>query len=281
MTPVVPLREELVIEAGRTEGRYWRDLWCYRELFAFFAWRDIAVRYKQTVIGIAWAVLRPLVTMVVLAFVFGDLAGMASGEKVSFHLLVLAGQLPWGFFSNTLTAASQSLVGNARLLTKVYFPRLMIPASTLGVGFVDFAVALVLMLAMMLWLGVAITWKVLLVVPFLLAAAVVTLAFGLWFAALTVTYRDFRFIVPVVIQAGLFLSPVGYPSDKVAEGTMRFLYSLNPLVGVIEGFRWALLGDERGVYWQPFCLSMGLVVLLLLGGLWYFRRMERTFADVV
>ncbi|MDK2971330.1 MAG: lipopolysaccharide transport system permease protein [Candidatus Sumerlaeota bacterium] len=278
---IVPLSEEIVIEAGKAGRRYWQDLWRYRELFVFFAWRDIAVRYKQTVIGVAWALLRPVLNMIVLTFVFGNLAGMARTEKFSFHLLVLAGQLPWQFFSSTVNAASQSLVGNARLLSKIYFPRLMLPASTLGVGLADFLIAFILMLGMMVWFGVGLAPRALFVLPFLLSAGIASLALGTWFAALNVTYRDFRFIIPIVVQAGLFLSPVGYPSDKIAPGIEQFLYNLNPLVGVIDGFRWALLGDARGVYWEPFLVSQCLVVLVLISGLWYFRRMERTFADVV
>lgn len=275
------VNEELIIEAGRAGRRYWQDLWRYRELFVFFAWRDIVVRYKQTVIGVAWALVRPLLNMVILTFVFGRLAGMAATEKVSFHLLVLAGQLPWQFFSSTVNAASQSLVGNARLLSKVYFPRLMIPASTLGVGLADFLIAFLLMLGIMVWFGFGIPLRALMVIPFLCSAGLASMAFGIWFAALNVTYRDFRFIIPIVVQAGLFLSPVGYPSDKIAPGVGRFLYNLNPLVGVIDGFRWSLLGDERGVYWEPFLVSQAAVLLILATGLWYFRRMERTFADVI
>ena len=270
---------ELIIEAGRTESQYWKDLWRYRELFYFLAWRDILVRYKQTAIGIAWALIRPFLTMVVFTFVFGNLAKLPS-EGAPYPILVFAAMLPWQFFSNALSECSNSLITNSNLISKVYFPRLIVPASAVIVSFVDFLISGMILLALMIWYNFVPDWRILTLPLFILIAFVAAMGVGLWLAALNVEYRDFRYIVPFIVQFGLYVSPVGFSSNIVPE-RWRLLYSLNPMVGVIDGFRWAILGGESRLYWPGFALSVGLVGLLFTSGIWYFRKMERTFADVI
>jgi lipopolysaccharide transport system permease protein len=270
---------ELVIEAGRAEKHYWQDLWRYRELFYFLAWRDILVRYKQTAIGVAWALLQPFLTMVVLTVVFGKWARLPS-SGAPYPILVFAALLPWQFFANSLTACSQSLIANANLISKVYFPRAIVPASAVVVSFVDFWVAGIILLGLMAWYNFVPTWRILLLPGFVAIAAMASLAVGLWFAALNVEYRDFRYVVPFITQFGLYISPVGFSSSIVPE-RWRLLYALNPLVGVIDGFRWAILGGSFPIDWQGFTLSFGFLMIVLASGIWYFRRMERTFADVI
>lgn len=272
-------REELIIEAGRTEAQYWKDLWRYRELFYFLAWRDILVRYKQTVIGIAWALIRPFLTMVVFTVVFGQLAKLPS-EGVPYPILVFAAMLPWQFFANSLTECSNSLLANANMIAKVYFPRLIVPTSAVIVSFVDFLISGMILLALMIWYNFVPDWRILTLPMFILIALAAAIGAGLWLAALNVEYRDFRYIVPFLVQFGLYISPVGFSSNVVPE-KWRLLYSLNPMVGVIDGFRWAILGGESKIYLPGFTLSVALVGLLLVSGIWYFRKMERTFADVI
>ncbi|NWF60285.1 MAG: ABC transporter permease [Fischerella sp.] len=272
--------KELVIEAGRIEKQYWKDLWRYRELFYFLAWRDILVRYKQTVIGMAWALIRPFLTMVVFTIVFGSLAKLPSEGDAPYPILVYAGMLPWQFFSSALTECSNSLVVNANLLSKVYFPRLIVPTSAVIVSFVDFMISGMILLALMAWYNFAPDWRILTLPLFILIAFAVSMGAGLWLAALTVEYRDFRYIVTFLVQFGLYISPVGFSSKLVPE-QWRLLYSLNPMVGVIDGFRWAILGGESHIYLPGFALSLVIVALLLWSGIWYFRKMERTFADVI
>ena len=270
---------ELIIEAGRTEKQYWQDLWRYRELFYFLAWRDILVRYKQTAIGIVWALIRPFLTMVVFTVVFGQLAKLPS-EGAPYPILVFSAMLPWQFFSNSLSECSNSLITNANLLSKVYFPRLVVPTSAVVVSFVDFMISGIILLALMAWYNFIPTWRILTLPLFIGVAFAASIGAGLWLASLNVQYRDFRFIVPFIVQFGLYVSPVGFSSSIVPE-KWRFIYSLNPMVGVIDGFRWAILGGESQLYLPGFILSMGLVFLLLVSGIWYFRKMERTFADVI
>ena len=270
---------ELVIEAGRAEQRYWQDLWRYRELFYFLAWRDILVRYKQTVVGIIWALIRPLLTMVVFTVVFGKLAKLPS-EGAPYPILVFAAMLPWQFFANSLSESSNSLIANANLISKVYFPRLIVPTSAVIVSFVDFLVSGMILLALMAWYNFVPDWRILTLPLFILIAFAAAIGAGLWLAALNVEYRDFRYIVPFIVQFGLYISPVGFTSKIVPE-QWRLLYSLNPMVGVIDGFRWAILGGESNIYLPGFVLSVGIVALLLISGIWYFRRMERTFADTI
>ncbi|MGD1874840.1 MAG: ABC transporter permease [Mastigocoleus sp.] len=272
-------KQGLIIEAGRAERQYWQDLWRYRELFYFLAWRDILVRYKQTVIGMAWALIRPFLTMIVFSVVFGSLAKLPS-EGVPYPILVFSAMLPWQFFANSLSECSNSLITNANLLSKVYFPRLIVPTSAVVVSFVDFMISGMILLGLMAWYNFVPTWRILTLPLFIAIAFAASMGVGLWLASLNVKYRDFRYIVPFIVQFGLYISPVGFSSSVVPEN-WRFIYSLNPMVGVIDGFRWAILGSESKLYLPGFILSLGLVVLLFISGIWYFRKMERTFADVI
>jgi lipopolysaccharide transport system permease protein len=269
---------ELIIEAGRTESQYWKDLWKYRELFYFLAWRDILVRYKQTAIGVFWALIRPFLTMVVFTVVFGNLAKLPSSAP--YPILVFAAMLPWQFFSNALTECSNSLINNANLVSKIYFPRLIVPTSSVIVSFVDFLISGMILLALMAWYNFLPSWRILTLPVFIIIAFAASMGAGLWLAALNVKYRDFRYIVPFIAQFGLYISPVGFSSNIVPE-KWRLLYSLNPMVGVIDGFRWAILGGDAQIYLPGFILSTGLVVLLFFSGIWYFRKTERSFADVI
>jgi lipopolysaccharide transport system permease protein len=270
----------LVLEPGRLELNYWSDLWHYRELFAILAWRDVAVRYKQTVIGVAWAVIRPFLTMIIFTVVFGGLAKLPSDGGVPYPILVFAGMLPWFLFSSILSEASNSLVVNANLISKVYFPRLIVPASAGVVALVDLAVNLVLLLGIMAWYRFVPNWQVAFLPIFILLAVAASLGPALLITSLNVKYRDFRYIIPFIVQFGLYVSPVGFSSAIVPE-QWRFLYSLNPVVGVIDGFRWCLLGGQSQFYWSGFLASIGVVALFLWYGVRTFRRTERTFADLV
>ncbi|AFY34237.1 ABC transporter permease [Calothrix sp. PCC 7507] len=270
---------ELVIEAGRTERQYWQDIWRYRELLYFLAWRDILVRYKQTVIGIAWALIRPFLTMVVFSVVFGQLAKLPS-EGVPYPILVFTAMLPWQFFANALSESSNSLISNANLISKVYFPRLIVPISAVIVSFVDFMISGIILLGLMACYNFVPSWQILTLPLFIILAFAASIGVGLWLSALTVEYRDFRYIVPFIVQFGLYISPVGFSSRIVPEN-LRLLYSINPMVGVIDGFRWAILAGESKLYWPGFILSVALVIFLLSSGIWYFRKTERTFADVI
>ena len=269
----------LVLEPGRAERHYWRDLWRYRELFYFLAWRDLLVRYKQTVIGVAWALIRPFLTMVVFTVIFGKIAGLPSGG-VPYPILVFAGMLPWQFFSNALSESSGSLVSNANLISKVYFPRLIVPAGAVIVGFVDFMISFVIMAALMVWYGFLPGMQILTLPLWILLAFLAAIGPGLFITALNVKYRDFRYVIPFVVQFGLYVSPVGFRSDVVPE-QWRLLYSLNPMVGVIDGFRWAICGGEFAIYWPGFAASLAITAFFLWFGIRYFRATERTFADVI
>jgi lipopolysaccharide transport system permease protein len=272
-------QQELLIEPNRPALHYWQDVWRYRELFWFLVWRDILVRYKQTVIGVAWSVIRPLVTMAVFSVVFGMLAKLPS-NGVPYPLLVFAAMLPWNFCANALSESSGSLIGNANLLSKVYFPRIIIPVSSIIVSLIDFVISLVIMASIMLWYGFFPDWRVVTLPLFLLLAFLPVAGAGLWLSALNVKYRDFRFVVPFVVQFGLYVSPVGFASSIVPE-KWRLLYALNPMVGVIDGFRWALLSGSVALYWQGLVLSTALSLALLVTGLWFFRKTERILADVI
>jgi lipopolysaccharide transport system permease protein len=273
------VKQEFIIEAGRTEQQYWKDLWRYRELFYFLAWRDILVRYKQTAIGMAWALIRPFLTMVVFSIVFGQLAKLPS-QGVPYPILVFTAMLPWQFFANSLSECSNSLITNSNLISKVYFPRLIVPTSAVVVSFVDFLVSGMILLGLMAWYNFVPSWPILTLPLFIGVAFAASIGVGLWLASLNVQYRDFRYIVPFIVQFGLYISPVGFSSSVVPE-KWRLLYSLNPMVGVIDGFRWAILGGESYLYVPGFILSLGLVALLFFSGIWYFRKMERKFADVI
>lgn len=280
--------QELVLEAGRAERHYWRDLWRYRELFYFLAWRDLLVRYKQTFVGVAWSLIRPLLTMVVMTVVFGKFGRMPSGG-VPYALLVFCGILPWQFFATALAESGNSLVNNSNLISKVYFPRLIVPASSVVTSFVDFLVAAVFLLALMIWYHFYPALDTAAYVPtanivalplFILLAVAASLGAGLWISALMVEYRDFRIIVPFIVQFGFFITPVAYMFPKQYE-RWHLLYSVNPMVGVIEGFRWAILGGEHHLYFPGLFMSVAGTLLMLVSGIWYFRKTERTFADVI
>lgn len=269
----------LIIEAGRTERHYWHDLWRYRELCFFLAWRDLLVRYKQTAIGLVWALLRPLLTMLVFTFVFSKLAKLPS-DGVPYPILVFAALLPWQFFSNAFSEAGNSLISNSSMISKVYFPRLIIPVSTVIVSFVDFLISGLILVGVMVWYGFVPDWRILTLPIFVLIAIAAAMGAGLWIAALNVKYRDFRYIIPFVLQFGLYISPVGFSSNIVPE-QWRLLYSLNPMVGVIDGFRWAILGGNTPLYLPSVLLSLLLVLVMLVTGIIYFRKTEKTFADVI
>jgi lipopolysaccharide transport system permease protein len=270
----------LVLEAGRTERHYWRDLWRYRELFAILAWRDVAVRYKQTAIGVAWAVIRPIVTMVVFTIVFGHVAKLPTEGDAPYPLMVFAGMLPWFLFATILNDGSNSLITNSNLVGKVYFPRIIIPSSSVLVALVDFAVSFGVLLALFAWYQFAITWRVLLLPFFVLTCVFASAGPSLWLASLNVRYRDFRYVVPFITQFGLYISPVGFSSSAV-PADWRTLYAVNPMVGVIEGFRWCLLGGQTGAGLPGYFLSIAVVALMLWSGIVYFRQTEKTFADMI
>jgi lipopolysaccharide transport system permease protein len=275
---------ELIIEAGRTEKQYWQDLWRYRELFYFLAWRDIIVRYKQTVIGAAWAIIQPFLTMIVFSIVFGTLAKLPSEGNAPYPIMVYAGILPWQFFSSSLSGCANSLLSNSNLISKVYFPRLIVPASSVIVCFVDFLVSGMMLLVLMIYYNYVPTWRILTLPIFIAIAFFAAMGVGLWLSSLNVKFRDFRYILPFIIQFGFYISPVGYSSAVVQQRLGQewmLLYSLNPMVGVINGFRWAILGGKIDIYLPGFLLSLTLVIILAITGVLYFRKMEKTFADVI
>jgi lipopolysaccharide transport system permease protein len=279
-----PADFDIWIEAGRTEKNYWSDLWRYRELFLVLAWRDVAVRYKQTVAGIAWAIVQPAVTIAVMTLVFGKIAGLPSDGGSPYALMILAGILPWQFFANALTLGSQSIIMNSALVSKVYFPRLILPSSSFLVSLIDFLIACAILAILLAWYQIWPGWR-LWMLPLLVAAAMISaLGPALLTTALTVRYRDFRFLIPLLIQLGLYVSPVAYSSalarEKLGEG-WYILYSLNPMVGVIDGFRWAILQTPGPFDWIGFTISLSISALLCAVGLVYFRSSERTFSDVI
>lgn len=258
------------------------EIWRYRELLFFLTWRDIKLRYKQTALGVAWVVIQPLFTMLVFSIFFGKLGGMAEKTDVSpgfYPVFVLCALMPWQLFAFALTQSSNSLVNEQRLITKVYFPRLIVPVASVLSGIVDFLVSFVLVLAFMAWYGIAPTWGMITIPFFVIFAVLTALSVGLWLSCLNVQYRDIRYTIPFLTQFWLFLSPVAYASKIVPEA-YRWLYGLNPMAGVIEGFRWAMLGSPAPA-WDLIGVSLGMVCLLFVGGLYYFQRMERSFADVV
>lgn len=270
---------ELLIEPGRAEKNYWGDLWRYRELFYILAWRDISVRYKQTAIGVLWAVLRPFLAMLIFVVVFGRIAKLPS-NGIPYPILVFAAMLPWQFFSNSLSEASGSLVANTNLISKVYFPRLIIPAGAVITSLVDLLISAALLGVLMIWFRFMPDWRLLTLPFFTLLAFLAALGPGLFLTALNVKFRDFRYVIPFIVQFGLFISPVGFSSDVVPE-KWRLLYSLNPIVGVIDGFRWAICRGAASIYVPGFVLSLVVVALFLFVGIWYFRKTEKTFADVI
>lgn len=273
-------KEVLVIQPGVAERHYWQDLWRYRELFVVLAWRDVAVRYKQTVIGLAWALIQPLATMLVFSTIFGKVAKLPTEGSAPYTLMVYAGLLPWQLFSTSLTGAAGSLIGNANLISKVYFPRLIVPTASVVVAFIDFLVGFAILLALMLWYQFLPSWQILTLPLFIVMAFLASLGPGLWITALNVKYRDFRYIIPFLVQFGLFVSPVGFSSSVIPDA-WKTLYYLNPMVGVIDGFRWAILGGESELNPMGFSLSCGIICFFLWLGIRQFRKMERSFADLI
>jgi lipopolysaccharide transport system permease protein len=267
---------DLVLQAGSAEKNYWKDLWRYRELFYILSWRDIKVRYKQTVLGAAWSIIRPLLTTIVFTVVFNKIAKLENPGHAPYALMVFAGMLPWQFFSNALSESSNSLIGNANLITKVYFPRMIIPASSVITSMVDFAISFLILIAMMCWYQFIPSWHIVFLPVFILIAFFCAFGVGLYLTAVNVKYRDFRYIIPFIIQFGLYITPVGFSSSVISE-KWKLLYSLNPMVGVIDGFRWCILGDPMSM--NSFFISLTTTILFLMLGLFYFRRMEKTFAD--
>jgi len=274
------MQNELIIEAGRSEKHYWRDLWRYRELFYILSWRDIRVRYKQTVIGAAWGALRPLLTMAVFVFAFGYMGKMAQESTIPYALIVFSALLPWQFFSTALSESSNSLISNANLVSKVYFPRVIVPMASIITSMVDFLVSFGIMVVLMIFYRYLPPVQVLWLPVFILFGMLAAMGIGLYMTALNVKYRDFRYIVPFVVQLGTYVSPVGFSSTKVSAEfgeTVRFWYSINPMVGVIDGFRWCILGQP--VFWPGMYMSFGVTVFFLVLGIWYFRKTEKSFAD--
>ncbi|MBO6548250.1 MAG: ABC transporter permease [Rhizobiales bacterium] len=273
-------KQILVIEAGAADRNYWRDLWKYRELFLVLAWRDVSVRYKQTVVGLAWALIRPFITMIVFTVIFGNLAKLPSEGAAPYALMVYAGLLPWQFFSQGLADVGNSMVVNSHLVSKVYFPRMIVPVSTLVVSLIDFLISFIILVGLMLWFLYAPGWQILFLPFFLIMAVLAAIGPGLWLSSLNVKYRDFRYIIPFILQLGMYLSPVGFSSSVVPE-QWRLLYSLNPMVGVIDGFRWSILGNEANFYMPGFILSWLIIGFFLWLGIRQFRKTEKTFADII
>ena len=269
-----------IIEPGLVERHYWLDLSRYRELFYVLAWRDVSVRYKQTIFGLAWALLRPFLSMVVFTLIFGKIAKLPSEGAAPYALMVFAGLLPWQFFSTALTQSSISLIGNANLISKVYFPRLIVPTAAVVVCFVDFLISFTILVGLMMWYRFLPGWQILTLPMFVAMTFLASLGPGLWVTSLNVKYRDFGHIIPFIVQFGMYISPVGF-SSSVVPGEWRELYSLNPMVGVIDGFRWAILGGESNVYIPGFLLSWVVILFCLWFGVRQFRRMEKSFADLI
>ncbi|RLB14878.1 MAG: ABC transporter permease [Deltaproteobacteria bacterium] len=271
---------DLIIEPSKGFKGYWRELWRYRELFFFLAWRDVLVRYKQTILGLAWAIIRPFLILIVLTVVFGKLAKFPTEGRAPYPVLVLTALLPWQLFANALSGSSSSLINNASMISKIYFPRIIIPMSSTIVSFIDFLIAFALLVVMMFWYGYSPDWKIILLPCFVLIALLAALGGGLWMSALNVKYRDFRYIVPFIVQFGLYISPVGFSSRVIPE-KWRLLYALNPMVAAIDGFRWSLLGGDVAFSFSTFLISSAVSTALFWSGLNYFRKTERSFADMI
>jgi lipopolysaccharide transport system permease protein len=274
------MREPIIIEPNRRELHYWRDLWQYRELFRILAWRDLSVRYKQTVVGALWALIRPILTMAVFTVIFGHIARLPSDGSTPYALMVLAGMLPWTFFSTGLADAANSLIVDTNLISKVYFPRLIVPTATIVVAFADFLISFCILIVLMAWYQFLPNWQILLLPAFIISAFLATIGPALWISALNVRYRDFRYVIPFIVQFGLYASPVGFSSSVIPE-RWRLLYYLNPMAGVIDGFRWCTLGGQSQLYLPGLAVSAGVMVFFLWLGLRQFRKMENSFADLI
>jgi lipopolysaccharide transport system permease protein len=274
------MSELIVIEPGGRERHYWLDLWRYRELFRVLAWRDLSVRYKQTVIGVLWALIRPVLTVLVFTIIFGRIAQLPTDGTAPYALMVFAGMLPWTFFSNGLSDASNSVINSANLITKVYFPRLIVPTATVVVAFVDFLINFCMLVVLMVWYQFMPDWRILALPAFVLLAFCASVGPALWITALNVKYRDFRYVIPFIVQFGLYVSPVGFSSSVVPE-QWRLLYSLNPMVGVIDGFRWCLLSGQSELYAPGLAASIGVTAFFLWFGIHRFRKLEKSFADLI
>ena len=274
------VRDVIIIEPDRSDRQYWLDLWQYRELFQILAWRDLSVRYKQTVVGAAWALIRPLLTMLVFTIIFGRLAKLPSDGAAPYALMVFAGMLPWTFFSTGLSDAANSLIVDTNLISKVYFPRSIVPTAAIVVALADLLISFCILIVLMVWYRFSPDWKILLLPAFICAAFFATVGPALWISALNVRYRDFRYVIPFIVQFGLYVSPVGFSSSLVPE-QWRLIYSLNPMVGVIDGFRWSLLRGQSAIWWPGVLMSILVSTLLCSSGIWYFRRTEKTFADII
>ena len=272
--------EITIIEAGRAERHYWLDIWRYRELFRVLAWRDLSVRYKQTVIGVLWALIRPFLTMLVLTVVFGRIAKLPTEGNAPYALMVFAGILPWTFFSTGLSEASNSLINNEKLISKVYFPRLIVPIATVVVAFVDFLISFCLLLALMGWYRYLPDWRIVILPVFALLAFFASVGPSLWITSLNVKYRDFRYVIPFIVQFGLYVSPVGFSSSVLPE-KWRLWYSLNPIVGVIDGFRWCILRGQTDIYMPGLLVSVAIIAFFLWFGVRQFRKTEKSFADLI
>lgn len=267
---------DLIIEPHRTEKNYWKDLWRYRELFYILSWRDIKVRYKQTVIGALWSIIRPLLTTIVFTIVFSRIAKLENPGGAPYALMVFCAMVPWHFFSNALSESSNSLIGNANLITKVYFPRMIIPASSVITSLVDLVISLIILIGMFLWFGFTPSWHIIFFPLFVILAFLCSFGIGLYLTAVNVKYRDFRYIIPFIVQFGLYITPVGFSSNIIPE-KWKMWYALNPMVGIIDGFRWCFLGDP--MHWYSFWVSVTVISIFVWLGIYYFRKMERTFAD--
>jgi lipopolysaccharide transport system permease protein len=274
------MTETIILEAGRQERQYWRDLWRYRELFRVLAWRDLSVRYKQTVIGVVWALIRPVLTMLIFSVIFGRIAGLPADGTAPYPLMVFAGILPWTFFSTGLSEASNSLVSNSNLISKVYFPRLIVPTASVIVALVDFLIGFAILMGLLAWYRFMPSWQIVFLPAFLVLAFLASIGPSLWITALNVRYRDFRYLIPFIVQFGLYVSPVGFSTSVVPE-QWRLLYSLNPMVGVIDGFRWCILGGQSPLYIPSLAASAVITGFFLWFGIRQFRRMEKSFADLI
>lgn len=275
---------DMDLAAGSTEKHYWIDLWRYRELFFILAWRDISIRYKQTSIGVIWALLQPFLTMIVMTVIFGKVAGLRSEGGAPYAIMVFSAMLPWMFFSSSLSTSSQSLVANGNLISKIYFPRMIVPASSVVTCCADFLISFAILVGMMAYYNYTPSIRIMAIPPFVVLAILAAVGPGLLLTALNVKYRDFRYVVPFMVQFGLYISPVGFSSavihEKLGNG-LFLLYCLNPVVGIIDGFRWAILGEASRIYVPGFCLSLSTTLTLLVLGIWYFRKTERRFADII